>query len=287
MISSGIHVAEERIQKILGGTSETVNKACHELYKKTPIKYFGYYVFYDNGLTSAYVSDPGLTLILLEKKLTPSLYDLNMASRLGMKSLILSHHVPFPESMSATNREKYKEIISHAADRRSYHALIYIDRFPTYFRYCIFAVDKSDTSVFNFYLNSYTYLQDFITYFENSAYELMEDEKESKKILVPSYLDSIDIDNGLLESAEIESEFDFLLPNTSSMTHILDSLTNRESECLSLLAKGYTMKNAAKRLGISHRTVEQHLRNVKDKFGLNTKNQLVELWHDHRVKGES
>ena len=56
-------------------------------------------------------------------------------------------------------------------------------------------------------------------------------------------------------------------------------ITGREKECMSLIAQGYTMKNAAKKLCISHRTVEQHLRNVKDKLGLNTKNQLVEAWH--------
>lgn len=56
-------------------------------------------------------------------------------------------------------------------------------------------------------------------------------------------------------------------------------LTQREIECLSYIAHGFTMKMIAKKLNISPRTVEQHLRNLKEKFELNTKGQLVELWY--------
>lgn len=56
-------------------------------------------------------------------------------------------------------------------------------------------------------------------------------------------------------------------------------LTQREIECLNLVAHGSTMKMIARKLDISPRTVEQHLRNIKEKFEVNTKSQLVELWY--------
>lgn len=57
-------------------------------------------------------------------------------------------------------------------------------------------------------------------------------------------------------------------------------ITDRELNCLALIAKGYTMKAVALRLEISPRTVEMHLQNIKEKFGFSTKNQLVSLWHE-------
>jgi DNA-binding CsgD family transcriptional regulator len=58
-------------------------------------------------------------------------------------------------------------------------------------------------------------------------------------------------------------------------------ITSRELECLSLTAQGYTMKYTARKLEISPRTVELHLRNIKDRYGLTSKNQLVKLWHNY------
>ena len=45
-------------------------------------------------------------------------------------------------------------------------------------------------------------------------------------------------------------------------------LTLREYECLQLMAQGLTMKKTAEILGLSARTVEFYLQNIKDKMGL-------------------
>ncbi len=281
MITTYSQLSHDKISKILNGYNDKISNVCHELFKNTPIKYFGYYAFYDDGQTGAYVTDPDITLRLLENNLTPSYFDLAMMVKLGMKSVFLSHVLPFPKNIGSIKREKYEEIISHAADRKSYHALVCIDRFPSYFRHCIFAVDNDDISIFSFYLNSYNCLQNFISYFESLCCDLMSNENSDDRIFLPNYLDSPDFDeNSLNEKGNIEN-FNFLLPVTSKFEYDLAALTSHENECLGYLSKGYTMKITAKRLGISHRTVEQHLRNIKDKFGLNTKNQLVELWHEY------
>lgn len=54
----------------------------------------------------------------------------------------------------------------------------------------------------------------------------------------------------------------------------LDSLTERERETLDILIKGYTAKEAAMVLGISHRTVEAHRNRIMAKFDTDS---LVEL----------
>ena len=52
-------------------------------------------------------------------------------------------------------------------------------------------------------------------------------------------------------------------------------LTPRETEVLRLVAKGLTAKQAAERLVLSHRTVENHVQNTLSKLALHNRAQLV------------
>ncbi len=52
-------------------------------------------------------------------------------------------------------------------------------------------------------------------------------------------------------------------------------LTPRETEVLRLVAKGLTSRQAAERLGLSHRTVENHVQSTLTKLALHNRSQLV------------
>lgn len=54
-------------------------------------------------------------------------------------------------------------------------------------------------------------------------------------------------------------------------------LSEREISCLSALFKGLTAKETAEHLGISPKTVETHIANIKKKTGVNSKKELIEL----------
>ncbi len=56
-------------------------------------------------------------------------------------------------------------------------------------------------------------------------------------------------------------------------------LSNSEKECLKLWANGYTIKEIGKERLISPRTVETHLNRIKEKTGLNYKNELIKSWN--------
>jgi DNA-binding CsgD family transcriptional regulator len=53
--------------------------------------------------------------------------------------------------------------------------------------------------------------------------------------------------------------------------------TRREAECMVMLLKGKTINAAALKLGLSPRTVEFYLKNMKVKIGCCTKFELIEL----------
>ena len=55
-----------------------------------------------------------------------------------------------------------------------------------------------------------------------------------------------------------------------------DLFSKREKECLFYLMRGKTVKETADILFISSRTAENHVANMKQKLGINTKSQLIE-----------
>jgi DNA-binding CsgD family transcriptional regulator len=61
-----------------------------------------------------------------------------------------------------------------------------------------------------------------------------------------------------------------------------DPLTNKEIECLSLWLSGYSIKESAYCLKLSHKSIEAYRKNIKDKMSVYHKYQLIELM---QIKG--
>jgi len=53
------------------------------------------------------------------------------------------------------------------------------------------------------------------------------------------------------------------------------NLSKRETQCLTLILKGKSMREIAGILHISRRTVETYIENIKDKLGCHTKSELI------------
>jgi two-component system response regulator FixJ len=60
--------------------------------------------------------------------------------------------------------------------------------------------------------------------------------------------------------------------------HCLETLTTREREVLERLVAGESNKEAARKLGVSHRTVEFHRAHIMEKTGGKSLPDLVRLW---------
>ncbi len=63
-------------------------------------------------------------------------------------------------------------------------------------------------------------------------------------------------------------------------------LTPRETEVLRLVAKGLTARQAGERLGVSHRTVENHVNSTLSKLHLHNRAQLVRYALEHGLDGD-
>jgi DNA-binding NarL/FixJ family response regulator len=57
----------------------------------------------------------------------------------------------------------------------------------------------------------------------------------------------------------------------------LESLTPREREVVTLIARGFKYREAAEELGISQKTLETHMKHVFDKLGVASRNEVTRL----------
>lgn len=56
-------------------------------------------------------------------------------------------------------------------------------------------------------------------------------------------------------------------------------ITKREKECLFWLSNGLTAKEIAREMHISHRTVEDHINNIRLKTNLQRRSHLIAFFH--------
>lgn len=72
-----------------------------------------------------------------------------------------------------------------------------------------------------------------------------------------------------------------------STSSLVDALSDRQFECLCLAASGLASAGIAKRIGISPRTVDEHLAAACEALGVRTRIQAVaRLAMDARAAGE-
>ncbi|MBY0281911.1 MAG: helix-turn-helix transcriptional regulator [Alphaproteobacteria bacterium] len=75
--------------------------------------------------------------------------------------------------------------------------------------------------------------------------------------------------------------FDFNTLNMSfEMNNCLIKFTKRETECWSFFAQGFRVKEIAKKLNLSPRTVEGYINNIKFKTGYNLRSDLTKMYLD-------
>lgn len=277
---SQVRVSEELIKSSLEANYDAVSKICYPLFKNTPIKSFDYGRYYDSGeMINCGTFSPELVKMYYTDQLYPSFEELKLFNAFGLKTTFLSHAMPLPPGMDELNPIRYNRSIDNAANFHIFHRLYFVQRHQGFFTAYGFGLIREEKSLLNFYLNALKKLEDFIKYFEYHASALIENAEQNNRVILPHYHEVVLRDCEKLNSFFDVSSLDFSIESEEKHQFYGKLLTKREVECLEFIAQGYTMKNIAKKLKISDRTVETHLRNIKDKYGLHTKNQLVEIWH--------
>jgi len=147
------------------------------------------------------------------------------------------------------------------------YPLYKIDVNTNYCEIYIWGAPRDNKAAIDTYFNELTALNNFQQFFKAKANKLIQVANQ-QKISIPSILHQ-----------------DFQLTQTVSTTPSTikpcsrNYLRPKELECLYYLAQGNTSKEIANNLGLSFRTVETYLRNIKERFGYHTKSELIKLYN--------
>ncbi|GGI82366.1 helix-turn-helix transcriptional regulator [Legionella impletisoli] len=148
----------------------------------------------------------------------------------------------------------------------------------------IFAANRSQHEINNFYVRNIDLLQHFIHYFNDSGQHLIQLAGKNRIYLpepqiiypraVSPYSLSHDAKKQFFEATKISRYF---LLNESDDLY----LTPKQADCAALLIKGFTSKEIAKKMNLSYRTVEGYVLEIKkkiqEKIGAISRDRLIEI----------
>lgn len=148
-------------------------------------------------------------------------------------------------------------------------------RGPNYVETYSFATTINRPLSPNFYLNNREIFDYFAVMFQNKSAEFIQRIPHHQ---LSHFAKRFDL--GIQEPHEAENKWEGFLKtliNSHSFTDKHVKFTQRELQCLMELSKGQTMKEIARTLSISPRTVESYMNSMKIKTGGLRKSQLLSL----------
>ena len=137
-----------------------------------------------------------------------------------------------------------------------------------------FASKSEEQKAIGYFIANIDLLEKFINYFKKRAEPLI-NKAVKNKIIIPEIMRGYEqVKSGF--SLDFEQRMKFLC--SIGYDKMFNNLTSREYDCLRHLSRGLKTKEVGKFLGISHRTVETHIRNMMEKFNVNSKSKLAEIY---------
>jgi DNA-binding CsgD family transcriptional regulator len=136
-------------------------------------------------------------------------------------------------------------------------------------------VDNKD-GYFNLYCyGSHQHDQQIVNYYLNNLPRLKHHSQQVEQYVNQNFND---LKNRLIKLPQT------MLPPYQSLKKKSNSLTEKQMACLKLLTQGYTMKLIGRYLGLSPRTVESYLTNIKIKLKLSQKIELIHWYQEHHME---
>lgn len=239
----------------------TMRQICDNMLSPVGIVYFNYLRYYNDG--SCY-------LLSTHEKAIKDIFENNVPVAAPVSEKYIKNNFNY-FLLPIGSYDKYLHRMKVNLNLEYFINLI--DRYNNYFELFCFGSRSNHSEIVNFYINNMNFLEKFKFYFKDKAADLIRTGEQNKvilpEIMKPPY-------QGLENNSD-----HFFLRNHIKSRHGDVELTQRQYDCLAQLAAGRTAKEAARQLGISHRTVENYLANLKSILDCNRKSQLVDIYLLH------
>lgn len=187
------------------------------------------------------------------------------------------------DAIEITNDSKqlYQDSVAFGVD----HTLTIMDISSQEKNFYHFATNLRDRSINDEYLRHMDLLTNFISYFNNTVMQSKKLSKSYEMKVTVTDKAAFSIEESFDQVSKQRQKFlaEINKDNENFYSQILyrikylfgSVLTLREMDCMVHLVLGRTAKATAVELGISRRTVEEHLVNIKNKLKAESKNDLM------------
>jgi DNA-binding CsgD family transcriptional regulator len=248
-----------------------VNEICESLFKQENMIYFAYIRQYDDGFCVPLISNGDLIKHHLDKEYL--CYPSVPAKLLEQRKF---HYIVMPNLEDGFTQAAHDYNIYFNIS----HPFYMFERYKNYFDLFVFSVASGNSSSVNTYFSNLPLLENFKFYFKEKAHTLISKALENKIYLPPHMQATF----GGLNSNPPHSNQKFM-PKKYFFEHDEKSfyLNSRHMEVLKCLDLGHTAKETGKILNISHRTIEAYIDEIKIKFNLNKKSQLISFCHEMNI----
>jgi DNA-binding CsgD family transcriptional regulator len=154
-----------------------------------------------------------------------------------------------------------------------WNGMVCYQKHEDYIEAIAFVSTRENPQVKLFYLNNMGLINSYVTFFKSKGHDLIN--SKDKDLLIPYSLDTMPDDD--VRDSNIATFLKQTQLRSYSLTIGLRDvlLTKREMECICCLSRGATIKEAAKLLGLSPRTVEHYLNLAKEKAHVKGTSELL------------
>lgn len=138
--------------------------------------------------------------------------------------------------------------------------------------------NSKDGGIYSLYINDVGLLKAFARYFKKELENLYFEMQEAPISLPQLKGEDYYIKTPVMAKTTNDQRLAFLNEvGHSEELQLYQRISPREKDCLELLQKGKTAKESAETMGISPRTIEFYLENIKDKLGCVNKKEILSL----------
>jgi LuxR family quorum-sensing system transcriptional regulator SolR len=254
-----------------------VKSICAPLFRNTPISCFDYSRYYTDHSFFGMSSMIDFDIVYINLGIQPTFYEIDYYNQpFGY----LSSSAP-----PALNSAKIITNIQLASDFGIDNRFYILTKFADYYEACGFSISNSVNGYTpTIFLTQMDMLKQFIRYFKEKAHDYLI-ALSMNRISQPKTETLISLENDVAKAFNpISFAEDIKLSSYSILVDgIPIKLTYREIECLRLLKNNVTSKIIANRLGISHRTVDTHVNNIKTKLDCHFESELIKIAQENNL----
>lgn len=246
-----------------------VLEICQPIFKEFRVTLFSQTRAFHDGHFSSLMTSTELTEHYLERKY-PIYYSLGKGIILEPGIYVAAYLENQPSQHKIRNELRNYFNVDHMV-----HVIEKNSRYDDMFS---FATTPENYQMVNQFINNIDVVKHFIRYFKEQSAAQM---KQANKIHYSLEHFDLNIEEQSTVCKTVSKE-EFFNAAQIKKLHIATELgqvciSKREHECLKYSVMNYTLKEIAKFLNLSPRTVETYINNVKAKFNCNTRADLIDL----------